>query len=509
MSLRSVNASGWPQHTIGDITYFSPNTRILKGILKNPEHAFWHTTYTEFACVMVNNATQTVRAVRDHVGLEPLFYYHTDTHFIFGSNLPDMIHALGFKPELNQDQLEQVLLSACGGRGDYSNNTLYQDIYRVEPGNILNITNGKLTQSKYWDLDALDTPITYQNPHDYVLHFSELLAEAIQAQTEGYDKDNIAVEFSGGLDSSTVVCGLHQLNIKPALFMHVAHPDSNIVDDSDYAFDVVKHLGLDKIQCIDATDFDTERVIKQCAALFAGTPHYLFPIGANNVHQAISNAGHRVLLSGFGGDECASMHAPLSIYFRELLHNKAWHKAWRVLNDAPTLRQRIGLIRGACPPHKSASSSTMRHYEAQLLQGNHSHHVRLRVEEAAIMGQSLGFRTQYPLLHPKLLEFCHQLPLELKRDKNNNRLMVRHYLAQFLPEHLYQKHQKIGGIMPATVHKMQQEHQQGDLNHIFYNLPHQALASRLRHQSIHTPKTELLQNIFLLCIKYTTNYSHA
>lgn len=498
-----LNASGWPHKTIGHITYFSPNAATLECVIKNPGHEFWHTTYTEFACVMVDNAEKTIQAMRDHVGLEPLFYHHTDKHFIFGSNLPDIIQALGFKPELNQKQLEHILRDACGGRGHYSNNTLYQGIHRVEPGHILNIKNNKLTQSKYWDLNTLDEPIYYQDPHDYVLHFSELLAEAIQVQTKGHD--HIAVEFSGGLDSSTVVCGLHQLNNKPALFMHVAHPDSDMVDDSHYAFDVVEHLQLNKIQCIDASDFDTQRVIKQCASLFAGTPHYLFPIGANNIHQAVSNAGHRVLLSGFGGDECVSMHAPLNIYFRELLQHKAWKKAWHVLLDSPTKRQALGLIRQICSPPAPTSSPTMRHYETQLLQGIHSQHIRLRLEDAAIIGQSLGFRTQYPLLHPKLLEFCHQLPLELKRNKENNRLMVRHYLAQFLPKHLYQKHQKIGGIMPATLHKMTQEHQEGDLNHAFRDLPYQALAKQLRHQHAHTSRTELLQNIFLLCIKYTGN----
>jgi asparagine synthase (glutamine-hydrolysing) len=133
-----LNASGWPHKTIGNITYFSPNTRILENIIKNTGHAFWHTTYTEFACIMFNKSDQTIQAVRDHVGLEPLFYYFENKQFIFGSNLPDMIQALGFKPELNQNQLEKILLSACGERGHYSNNTLYQDIHRVEPGNRLN-----------------------------------------------------------------------------------------------------------------------------------------------------------------------------------------------------------------------------------------------------------------------------------------------------------------------------------------------------------------------------------
>jgi len=406
-------------------------------------------------------------------------------------------------------------LSACGGRSEYTDETLYQGIYRLEPGCLLSIRNDQIKTSSYWRLDKIQAPIIYQDARDYLEHFSELFAEGIQAQIKGYDK--VAVEFSGGLDSSAVVCGLHDLQINPGLFMHVAPPDGGEVDDSRYAFDLTRHLHLDKPHSIDAQDFDVLRVVDQCSRLFAGTPSYLFPIGANNVHQAISKAGYRLVLSGFGGDECASMHAPMMIYYRELYFRREFAKLWSALDQSHKLRQGLGLMYQASVPYglrdvtrrafnrpvprRSPLFNSMRQYEHALIQGKYSYHVRLRLEEAAIMGKSLGFSVQYPLLYPKLLEFCHALPLNLKRAEGNNRLMVRHYLAQFLPPHLYQKHQKKGGIMPATMHKMQEEYQQGCYDDAFSDLPYDKLASQLRHQYKHVATTELLQHIFLLSLK--------
>jgi asparagine synthase (glutamine-hydrolysing) len=458
---------------------------------------------------MVDEHQHTVQLVRDHLGLEPFFYCLHQDQLVFGSNLPDVIRALGFTPSVNQNELEKILQSACGGKEKYADETLYQTIFRVEPGCLISIQNKKITKAPYWQLDKLqEEPIHYQHTQDYVEHFTALFHEGIQTQIEGVD--DVAVEFSGGLDSSSIVCGLHHMQHDLNLFMHVAPDVSQEVDDSRYAFDVMQHLGLTNLHCIDAENFDVFQVIETCAQLFAGTPHYLFPIGANNIHQAVASRGHRVLFSGFGGDECASSHAPLVICLRELMQKKAWGQAWRMARGSRPMRCLLRFIYHRYVSSHKHTVYTMRQYEAELLQGVYSYHVRLRLEDTAIMGQALGFSMRYPLLYPPLLEFCHQLPLYLKRNQGMNRLMIRHYLAQFLPEHLYQKHQKVGGIMPATLHKMKQAYQVGEYDEAFCDLPYQDLACQLRRtRKKHSAFTELLHHIFLLCLNKYSPYAPA
>jgi asparagine synthetase B (glutamine-hydrolysing) len=97
----------------------------------------------------------------------------------------------------------------------------------------------------------------------------------------------------------------------------------------------------------------------------------------------------------------------------------------------------------------------------------------MRVEDSAIMAKALGFEYRYPLLYPKLVEFCYRLPLEQKRKNGINRLLVRKYLAQYLPDLVYNKHQKIGSIMPATMDKVKREYLKGKYSKEFSNLPYE------------------------------------
>lgn len=530
MIITPKNASSWPSISLGDRICFSPNASILTTIPEHPTQAFWSQTDNEFACVIVNQQQQTIELVRDHFGLEPLFYCIYHEQFIFGGSIADIIKTLGFTPKINEAQVTQTLLNACGGRGDYSDETNVQLIYRVEPGCIVSFIDGKMRKTYYWQLNCDREPIYYNNPKDYVDHFSELLTEGIKTQTAGSNK--IAAEFSGGLDSSTVICGLHQLNKTPALFMHVAPDASDEVDDSPYAESVIQHLNLTSVHYIGAEAFDLLEVARQCVKTLGTSPQYLFPIGASPIHQAVAQEGCDILLSGFGGDECISGHAPLKQCLQELRLSGGLGKAWNELRayyafnkqEMPSALRRLGSfilhlypqfrpsnnvlgkLLGTeskstlmCPSYLSAKN--IREYEQYLLQGRGSHHVRLRIEESAIIAKQLGFKYRYPLLYPKLVEFCHRLPISLKRKDGCNRMIVREYLAQHLPAMVYQKHQKIGGIMPATVHKMKEEYWQGAYKEAFTQLPFEQQAADLRKEHSSSFHSQLLHEVFLFGLK--------
>lgn len=535
-----VNASNWSSLTVGSKQFFSPDSKILQLNSANLQAEFWHSTYTEFALVIIDSESQTIVCIRDHFGLEPLFYTRLANKFIFGSNLPDIISALGYTPELNQAQIMQMLLNTCVPAAYYSDETSYANIYRVEPGSILRIHQQSIHKSRYWDLNMQQDSYRYSNPQECLEQFSSLVSEGIILQLAS--SSNYACEFSGGLDSSTVVTGFGQLGIKPTLLMHIAPKDSDEIDDSHYAAKVIQHYELNDVHYVDATGFDLQQVIKQTSSLFAGTPQYLFPICANNIHQAMVNLNNNqsgndsvpLLFSGFGGDECVSGHAPLALCLREYLANHDYIRAWQelqayyVVNNLPqpnSIHLGLTIIRNLFPeifskilqwrkiatnsrkftlntiPRHFRSVNSVKEHELSLLKGTLSHHIRLRVEESAILAKAMGFRYQYPLLYPKLVAFCHNLPLEFKRKNGESRLMVRNYLAQYLPASVYQKHTKIGGIMPATIHKIKQEYTAGKYKQLFNNLPYATQSNCLQQQYSNNQQAPLLQQILLSGLK--------
>ena len=62
--------------------------------------------------------------------------------------------------------------------------------------------------------------------------------------------------------------------------------------------------------------------------------------------------------------------------------------------------------------------------------GLDNNHISYRIEDSALIARHYGFKYKYPLLYPKLVEFCNRLPLSMKRQNGLARIMIRKYLAQ-------------------------------------------------------------------------------
>ncbi len=456
------------------------NTDALKRYVK--------ALYQPFACVIVNRLTQQIILIRDHFGLEP-FYYSLNstpkTQFYFGSTLPDILKHIQ-TPVHNEHQITQLLMDVSSGSLEYTDETYYENIYRVTPGHILTLSLEKNTVQReaYWVLQPGSPRIRYATDAEYDAHFAFLLEEAIHVSTQT-DTSRIALEFSGGLDSSTLLTAVHHQNMAPHLFMHVGEN----TDERAYGDQLLHELNATHpIHYVHADAFDLIAVLDQCKQWFAGGAPYVFFMLAHNIHQAVRQQGCKVLLSGFGGDECASSHAPLRTYGADVgyKHLRATLPAStmsrhliRTLTLAhPRLLYALQRIKAITPIKQKQLNVLYKPYnslqerEQDSLQGALSYHIRMRIEYSAVVAKHMGFSYQYPLLYPPLVEFCFALPPEQKRRKSQNRLLMRRYLAQKNGSDLFHAHKKCGHIFAGTLPKCQTVYQQGQLNHAFEHLPY-------------------------------------
>lgn len=280
---------------------------------------------------------------------------------------------------------------------------------------------------------------------------------------------------------------------------------------------------------IDATNFDLIASMSQYAQYFAGGAPYNGFVLANNLHRAIVKQGHKIVLSGVGGDECVSSHAPLKVCIPQLIREQGYKTAWHELychyqvsgHIIPNkIKRLVQLIKLAHPMlsfmmerstdigfqlrtylknqpclFPSKSNSSLSEHEYNLLQGTSSHHLRMRIEYSSVLAKSMGFSYVYPLLYPKLVEFCYQLPLEQKRFNGTNRCLIRKYLAQFFSPELYGKHSKSGSVTPATLAKTQQQYDDGIYNNAFHDLPFQTERNHIRKRVRKNEKYPFMQDI--------------
>lgn len=510
-----INASRWYSYSEGVSTLFSASTRLDSII---PDDC---NTPSAFAWVLYNKTTQEITAARDYLGLEPFYYFYQNGTFLFASSIPDLLKKLPCTPALNTNRL----LEECFHEIDhvmvrYSNETHYQGIFRLDPGSRLHIRNGQLRTEIYWHFERGAPTLYYAKDEEYVEHFGELLNSVVLEQLHGHDQ--LAAEYSGGLDSSALLA-VHQNNISLPLFCHVAG-DCHYGGDFSYAECVINEFKLDDVHYIDARHFDPAEQFQTLAELFGGAPPYLFFVMANNIYQAIATQGKTRILSGFGGDQCVSTNAHGRPFYFELLRQKKYQRAWQELasvnSEATRINLLLQLLRHASPPLnmllnklgdvKSMVKSYLQNFEPKarfefrkryssirelqvdMLEGDLCHEVRMRVEYSAVLGKTMGFSHAYPLLHPAIINFALRLPIEQQRRNGEGRYLIRRYLAQYVPEKNYAQKKKDGAhIMPAVMKKCVDYEASGKMDNVLQQLP---FLSSLKKAS--TPHQQLRQKIY-------------
>ncbi len=455
-----VNASDWLSNAQDACFSVQPNPPLSAQACRGD--------YRAFAWVMINRDNAII-AGRDHFGLEPFYYYYDAKQFVFGSTIPDIIQCLSTKPPLNPQRCIRECFSRHAAHyTPYDRVTFYDGIYRLTPGHVLTLKGGQLAEQSYWSLDLTATPLHYRDPRDYHAHFAQLLDEAVHFHGTG---DHVAAELSGGLDSSMLLTACQRANRQLHYFTHA---QAAACEEHVHLQSLIKRFDLQaQHHTIDARDFELFKVMRWCSERFAGAPPYLFFMLANTLHQAVAASGMKVLLSGFGGDECVSGYVPMRAYLPQALREQPYRHIWRELqlhqehttgsmhsplaklralltHAHPTLYQHLTRA-GAkgCLPY----CPTVKHYEYALLQGAHCHPLRMRIEYSAVIAKKLGFQYRYPLLYPPLVEFCFNLPLSQKRSQGMSRYLVRHYLQQHGATVTSKALKMTGSICGATLTK--------------------------------------------------------
>lgn len=473
---KSNNASLWHHIQQGDKHFYSPHGAFLD-ILQNESNLakICSRIYTPFAGIIFDSAQQKVYVIRDHFGVAPCYYCILNETFIFGSCIPDLLKYIT-PPPLNAEQMNQLLINKWLNKEKYSDETYYQSIYRAEPGHelLIDLRTKELVKKCFWDLRYCNQTIHYSDKRDYVAHFSELLSEAISTLVP--NTTHIAAEFSGGLDSSAVVTAAVQKNIDLTLYTHIAAENGLLQDDLPRVKNLIHTLGLKNIHYIDAQQFDLKQSMEEYAHYFAGGAPYVGFVLASNIHHTIAQQGHPTVLSGIGGDECVSGHAPLNFYLPQLMREQGKRATWHELYQKNALRkqgvgQKIKNSLKWVQLSLSHSNASLSEYEYNLLQGPGSHHLRMRIEYHSVVAKALGFNYAHPLLYPPLVEFCYQLPLEQKRRNGVNRCLIRDYLAQFVPAEVFGNQSKSGSVTPATMEKVRSLYETGTYQSLFNNLP--------------------------------------
>ncbi len=169
---------------------------VLNGISKHGID-FINKLVGQFAIALIDLKLNKIYLVRDRLGQKPLFYSLNNENLCFGSNLKSI------KKLTNNDSVDMQQLNNFLNLGVVpSPNTIYQNIYKVKPGEVIEFT--------FNDKKIAHKNIIYWNPSDYLsekkfndYEVMNLIKNSLSTRMEA-DVD-IANFLSGGIDSTSLI----------------------------------------------------------------------------------------------------------------------------------------------------------------------------------------------------------------------------------------------------------------------------------------------------------------
>lgn len=179
-----------------------------------------------FAIAIWDNNKKRLLLARDRVGKKPLLYYYNNGKFCFASEFSALL-SCGYIPKrINYAALENYL--TCGYIP--APLTIYEDVFKLEPANFLELKNDKIAINNYWQLNyANKINISEQ---DAVQELLRLLKEAVSIRL--YSDVPLGAFLSGGIDSSIVVALMSELSGKKVNTFSIGFDDADY-DELKYA----------------------------------------------------------------------------------------------------------------------------------------------------------------------------------------------------------------------------------------------------------------------------------
>jgi asparagine synthase (glutamine-hydrolysing) len=409
----------------------------------------------------------------DCVGVRHLYYYVEKERVIWCTVLDPLVLLAGHAFQLDQEYIAGWLALFPA-----PHLTPYAGIHSVPPSSLVRLTKGSQAVTKYWDFDPAKT-ICYGSDADYEEHFRVALADSVQRRLRS--DSPVLAELSGGMDSSSIVCMADRIlgrtaadtpRIDTISYYDDSEPNWN---ERPYFSRVEEKRGRTG-RHIDVSGHSTLGF--DCSGCsFAATPACASSRDGvtRSFAACLMSGGHRVVLSGIGGDEVTGgVPTPMpeladllvSCQVRKLTRQL---RLWALQKRKPWIHLLLETVKEFLPPElvgisqgsQSASwlsPEFLKQHRAALIsseprlkffgglpsfQANLNTLNALRRQLACYaLPSSPTYERRYPYLDRLLLEFLYAIPQEQLVRPGQRRSLMRRALTGIVPDELLNRKRK-------------------------------------------------------------------
>lgn len=287
-----------------------------------------------WAFAIVDLEKKIIFCSRDRFGIKPFHYFFNGTHFLFSSEIKQLLEFPFVRRQVNPKVIYDFLIYSAL---DYSDETFFSGIKRLMQGHnlIFDLETQKIVARKYYDPSfSINREITFGNA---VEQYRDLLFDSVKMHLRS--DVEVGSCLSGGIDSSSLVCTIHQLlrqegkgSIQRTFSSHFDDSDAN---EYEYMKAVIDRTGV-------TADFIYPKVEDLLNDAEKIAWHQDEPFGSTSifaqwsVFQLVKEKNVKVMIDGQGADEQLGGYLGYAgVFFQELAKKKMYARfAWELGNHA-------------------------------------------------------------------------------------------------------------------------------------------------------------------------------
>ena len=192
-----------------------------------------------FAICLYDRETDEVYLVRDRIGKKPLYYEIEGGNLIFASEIKPLMAREGFGRKIRTEVLSRFLFQQYINAPD----SIFENVYKLEPGSILKFHYGEVKTWKYWDIKEVYHKMQENPVVDYEQAKEELKALLKKAVSSRMIADvPLGAFLSGGYDSSLMTAIAQEHSNEPVKTFSIGFNEDRY-NEAAYAKKVADYLG--------------------------------------------------------------------------------------------------------------------------------------------------------------------------------------------------------------------------------------------------------------------------
>ncbi len=180
--------------------------------------------------------------VRDRIGIHPIYFTHVGSSYLLSDSIENLIRLPDVSAQINRAALADHLCNHWPRMQE----TFYEHIRRVPPGNLMKISAGQEAIYRYWYVIQDEDQVNWLADEE-IEQFDHIFE---QATSRIMDLGKSAIFLSGGLDSVSVAAVAADLANKfshqPPLALSLIFPFPEI-NEKEIQQSVAKQLGMPQV----------------------------------------------------------------------------------------------------------------------------------------------------------------------------------------------------------------------------------------------------------------------